>query len=118
MDRVFAAAERQRRLTHGIARAAALDEVGHPWLVALDLPRGRPVRPAIFPGDEGGTGPALAGPADADRVAHGAAVAEHVIKAPFVALDDDRAGRAFLEAHVSAPACRLGGEPRPDQDGK
>src|SRR5262249_47081576 len=99
------------------ARAPALDEIRNLRLVALDFLRGRPIRPAIFAADRGGSRPALAGLAHAHRVAHRAAVAEHVIKAPFVTLDDDGADRAFLEGHDLARGRRLRGQTGPNQDG-
>src|SRR5205085_6290300 len=80
VDGVLAAAERQGGLAHRVARTAARDQVRQGRLVALDVARWRPRRPAIFAADVGLPGPLLAGPADAHRVADRMAVADDEIE--------------------------------------
>src|SRR6516165_7097884 len=55
--------------------------------------RRRPRRFQVLAADPGRTGPLLAGSADPDRVAHGLAVAEHVIERPLAGFHHDRAAR-------------------------
>src|SRR5262249_43548601 len=81
MDGILSpAAERQRARPHGIARTSAWDHVRQRRLVALDLGGWRPGRAQLLAADIGRARPLLADPADADRIAHGLAVAEHVIE--------------------------------------
>ena len=94
MDGVFsAAAERQGGRSHGIARASARNHIRQRGLVALDLGRRRPRRAQLLAVDVRRAGPLLAGAAHADRIAHGLAVAEHVVERPFAGFHHHRAAR-------------------------
>src|SRR6185437_9250500 len=95
VDGVFAAGQRHRRDAHRVAWRAAGNHIRDIRLVALDFARRRPGRVTVFAVDRGGAGPLLAGPADADRIAHGPAGIENEIKPPFVGLHHDRARRIF-----------------------
>src|SRR5262245_60261603 len=91
MDGILSsAAERQRGRPHGIARTSAWDHVRQRRLVALDLGGWRPGRAQLLAADIGRARPLLADPADADRIAHGLAVAEHVIERPLVGFSPRR----------------------------
>src|SRR6516225_8224593 len=88
-----ASAEHQGGRTHGIAGASARNHIRQRGLVALDFLRRRPRRFQVLAADPGRTGPLLAGSADPDRVAHGLAVAEHVIERPLAGFHYHRAAR-------------------------
>jgi hypothetical protein len=94
VDGVFAAAAKhQGSRSHGIAGASAGNHIRQRRLVAFDLGGRRPCRPQLLAGDEGGAGPLLAHSTDADRIAHGLAIAEHVIERPLAGLHHNRATR-------------------------
>ena len=94
VNRVFpTAAERQGGRPHGIARAAAWNDIRQRGLIVLDLGRRRPCRAQLLACDEGRPGPLLAAAADADRIAHSLAISEDVIERPLGSLHHDRAAR-------------------------
>ena len=93
MDGVFALTERERGCPHGVSAAAAGNDIRQVRLVVLDLDRRCPGRVQIFAVNNCRAGPLLAGAADADRIADGLAVAEHVIERSLARSHHHGAGR-------------------------
>ena len=107
MDRIFTTRQRHRRDAHRIARRAPGNDGRHVRLVTPHFAWRRPGRVEILAVDLGGAGPLLAGPADADRVAHGLALTDNEIEPALIGLDHD-GSRRIVAAETDHIRPRLG----------
>src|SRR6516162_2865910 len=81
---ILAGAQRQRGGAHGIAPAAARNDIGKVRPVVLDLRGRRPCRAQILAADNGRPRPLLAGAAYSHGIAYRLAIAEDVVEGTFV----------------------------------
>ena len=103
MNAIDAGAEIHRARTERIA-GATRHETRQIGLARDHFRRRMPVRPFRLAADGQHAGPRKTLAADADAVANGAALTEHIIKRGVAGIDDDRTGRfACVEGYDGAP---------------